>query len=254
MSGPPTPADQSAEIAALRAEVAALRAELGAELGEDVWRLRRLAELGVAQAKINHDLRNLMTSALMVADRLQGSDDARIARSGTMLVTAIEQATALIATTLNFAAEAAPLLSRSRFPLAALIADVAEELRAEHDGFAIANEAPVDLHLEADRALVARAIGHLLRASAKAQARQAVVHVERSGAAVAIVLTDDGRPFRDGVSTAFRPFSGAFRYGSTGLGFVIARDLIEAHGGSILVRTGNGDGRTCIVLHLPTPE
>jgi signal transduction histidine kinase len=250
MSEPIPPQDQAAEIAALRAEVAALRAELG----DDVWRLRRLAELGVAQAKINHDLRNLMTSALMVADRLQGSGDAKVARSGTMLVTAIEQATALIATTLNFAAEAAPLLSRSRFRLAAVIADVAEELRAEHDGFVIENAAPADLHLDADRALFARAMGHLLRSAAKAQARQAVVHVEQADASVAIVLTDDGRPFREGASPAFRPFSGAFRYGSTGLGFVIARDLIEAHGGSIRLRTGSGDGRTCIVLSLPAPR
>jgi signal transduction histidine kinase len=249
VSGPATPEDQAAEIAALRAEVAALRATLG----DDVWRLRRLAELGVAQAKINHDLRNLMTSALMVADRLQGSDDARIARSGTVLVTAIEQATALIATTLNFVAEAAPRPSRSRFRLAALIADIAEELRAEHDGFTIENAAPTDLHLDADRALFARALGHLLRGAAKAQARQAMVHVEEEETSVAIVLTDDGRPFREGVSAAFRPFSGAFRYGSTGLGFVIARDLIEAHGGSILVRTGSADGRTCIVLRLPVP-
>jgi signal transduction histidine kinase len=258
MSEPAHSDDQAAEIAALRAEVAALRAELEADLavklGEDVWRLRRLAELGVAQAKINHDLRNLMTSALMVADRLQGSGDAKIARSGTMLVTAIEQATALIATTLNFTAEAAPLPSRSRFRLAALIADIAEELRAEHDGFAIENAAPADLHLEADRALFARAIGHLLRTAAKAQARQAVVHVEQAETSLAIVLTDDGRPFREDVSAAFRPFSGAFRYGSTGLGFVIARDLIEAHGGSILIRTGSGDGRTCIVLRLPVPD
>jgi signal transduction histidine kinase len=249
MSGPAPVEDQAAEIAALRAEVAALRAEHG----QDLWRLRRLAELGVAQAKINHDLRNLMTSALMVADRLQGSGDAKIARSGSMLVTAIEQATTLIATTLNFAAEAPPLLSRSRFPLAPVIAEVAEELSAEHAGFVIENTAPASLHLDADRALFARAIGHLLRSAAKAQARQAVVHVEEAHTAVAIVLTDDGRPFRDGVSAAFRPFSGAFRYGSTGLGFVIARDLIEAHGGSIMVRTGSGDGRTCIVVRLPAP-
>jgi hypothetical protein len=62
MSEPEAPEDAAAEIAAL-----------SATFGADVWRMRRLAELGVAQAKINHDLRNLMTPALMLADRLQGS-------------------------------------------------------------------------------------------------------------------------------------------------------------------------------------
>lgn len=248
---PPPEDDPPPEIAALRTEVAALPAELG----EDVWRLRRLAELGMSQTKINHDLRNLMTSALMVADRLQGSADPAVSRSGTVLVTAIEQATALIATTLDFAAEAAPLLSPSRFRLAAVIEELAEELRTRHRDFTVENATPWDLHLDADRAQLGRAIGHLLSTAAKAQARRAVVHVEERESTIGIVLTDDGRPFRDGGSAAtFRPFSGAFRYGSTGLGFVIARDLIEAHGGSIAIRTDGGGGRTCIVLTLPVRQ
>ena len=231
------------------AEVAALQAALGA----DVWRLRRLAELGVAQAKINHDLRNLMTSALMVADRLQGSADPKVSRAGGMLVAAIERASALITSTQTFTGEAAPSLARSRFPLAALIAELAEDLRAEHAGLTIENAAPDHLHLDADRTQLARAISHLLRTAAKAEARRVAVHIEPVERAIGIVLTDDGRPFRNAAAAmAFRPFSGAFRYGSSGLGFVIARDVIEAHGGTITVREGAEDReRTCIVLTLP---
>jgi signal transduction histidine kinase len=248
MSTPEAPKDAAAEIAALQVA-----------LGADVWRLRRLAELGMAQAKINHDLRNLLTSALMVADRLQGSADPGVSRAGGMLVGAIERATELIAAAQAFTAEAAPLLARSRFSLAALIAEVAEELRAEHGQVTVENATPEHLHVEADRAEFGRAIGHLLRAAAKAEARWMAVHVELEAGAVCIVLTDDGRPFRNvPAGGAFQPFSGAFRYGSTGLGFVIARDVIAAHGGSITIRTsavrsGNEDeDRTCIVLTLPT--
>ena len=226
--------------------------------GVDAWRLRRLAELGVAQAKINHDLRNLLTSALMVADRLEGSADPKVSRAGTMLVASIERATALITSTQAFTAEAAPVLAPSRFPLAALIAEVAEDLRAGHEQMAIHNETPEHLHLEADRVEFGRAIGHLLRTAAKAEARRVVVHIEPGPSVIGIVLTDNGRPFGDAPkAAAFRPFSGAFRYGSTGLGFVIARDVIEAHGGSITIRTstmGAGredEDRTCIVLTLP---
>jgi signal transduction histidine kinase len=84
------------------------------------------------------------------------------------------------------------------------------------------------------------------------------VHIEPGPAVIGIVLTDDGRPFRNvSAAMAFQPFSGAFRYGSTGLGFVIARDVIEAHGGSIAVRANPArsgaetEDRTCIVLTLP---
>ena len=247
MSEPETPTDAVAELAALQTA-----------LGADAWRLRRLAELGVAQAKINHDLRNMMTSALMVADRLQGSADPKVSRAGGMLVAAIERATALITTTQAFTAEAAPLLARSRFSLAALIAEVAEELQAEHGHLTIENAAPAHLHLDADRVEFSRAIGHLLRSAAKAEARRVAVHVEPGVSFIGIVLTDDGRPFGNVPdASVFRPFSGAFRYGSTGLGFVIARDVMEAHGGSIAIRTSNvrtgteGEDSTCIVLTLP---
>ena len=241
------PEDAAAEIAAL-----------GAALGADVWRLRRLAELGMAQAKINHDLRNLMTSALMVAARLQGSADPKVSRAGGLLVGAIERATTLITTTQACTAEAAPVLARSRFSLAALVAELAEDLRAEHGQMTIENAAPDHLHLMADRAEFGRAIAHLLRTAAKAEARRVAVHVEPGASVIGIVLTDDGRPFRNvPAATAFQPFSGAFRYGSTGLGFVIARDVIEAHGGSITGRTSplqagtEEEDITCIVLTLP---
>jgi signal transduction histidine kinase len=238
----------------LAAEITALWSAFGA----DVWRLRRLAELGVAQAKINHDLRNLMTPALMVADRLQASADPSVSRAGSLLVTAIERATALINTTQAFTEEAAPLLARSRFPLAALIAEWAETLRAEHEQLTIDDATPEDLHLEADRAEFGRAIGHLLRTAAKAEASRVAVHIERQESVIGIVITDDGRPFRNVTAAeAFRPFSGAFRYGSTGLGFVIAREVIEAHGGTITVRTSmvrprpEGQEMTCVVVTLP---
>jgi len=247
MSEPEAPADAAAEIAAL-----------WSALGADIWRLRRLAELGVAQAKINHDLRNLMTPALMVADRLQNSADPQVSRAGGLLVNAIERATALIATTQTFTEEAAPLLARSRFSLAGLIAELAEDLQAEHGDLTVENATPEDFHLEADRAEFSRAIGHLLRTAAKAEARRVAVRVELQPSVIGIVLTDDGRPFRNvPVAAAFQPFSGAFRYGSTGLGFVIARDVIEAHGGSITVRTetvrtgADDEERTCIVVTLP---
>ena len=247
MSEPEAPGEAGSEITALQAA-----------LGADAWRLRRLAELGVAQAKINHDLRNLLTSALMVADRLQEASDPKVGRAGALLVASIEKATALIAATEAFSAEAAPLLARSRFSLAALIAELAEDLQAEHRQVTVENATPEHLHLEADRAAFGRAIGHLLRTAAKAEARRVAVHVEPGTRVIGIVLTDDGRPFINvPAAAAFQPFSGAFRYGSTGLGFVIARDVIEAHGGSITVRTstaraGAGDeDRTCIVLTLP---
>jgi signal transduction histidine kinase len=243
-----TPDLQDRELISLRAEVADLRHALG----DDVWRLRRLAELGVAQAKLNHDLRNVMASALMVADRLETAEDSKVARSGRLIVASLEQATALINTSLDFANDGAPALARAPCPLGPLLDEVVQEVYAQHSSMAVESRMAADVMIEADRGLLLRAFGHLLRTSAKAQAKRMEIMVEALAEKIVIHLSDDGRPFRDEqLANALRPFSGAFRYGSSGLGLVIARELIEAHGGTIAVRHAAGDASTCIEVTLP---
>ncbi|HTI02570.1 MAG TPA: HAMP domain-containing sensor histidine kinase [Acidisoma sp.] len=243
-----SPDPQDRELVSLRAEVADLRHTLG----DDVWRLRRLAELGVAQAKLNHDLRNIMASALMVADRLETSEDSKVARAGRLIVAALEQATALINTSLDFANDGAPALARAPCPLGLLLDEVAQEVHVQHQTMAVEYRMAADVTIEADRALLLRAFGHLLRTAAKAQARRMEIMVEALAEKIVIHLSDDGRPFRDEqLANALRPFSGAFRFGSSGLGLVIARELIEAHGGTISVRHASGEATTCIEVTLP---
>jgi signal transduction histidine kinase len=240
---------QSRELKALRVEVAQLKAALG----EDAFRLRRLAELGTAQAKLNHDLRNVMASALMVADRLSGSDDPKVERSGKMIVAAMEQASALIATTLDFATEKEPVLSFSRFPLAAIIAELAGDIGPQFPQLQIESKLPANLEIEADRALMLRAFGHMLRTAAKAQAKTIVITAEQSPDQLRVILRDDGRPFRDpNIANPMSAFSGAFRYGSSGLGLVIARELIEAHGGRVALLAESSADSTVMEISLPT--
>lgn len=239
---------QSPELLALRTEVAVLRRTLG----EDVWRLRRLAELGVAQAKLNHDLRNIMASALMVSDRLEASEDPKVARSGRLIVSALEQATALINTSLDFAQEGAPRLTRAPCTLSSIIEQAVQDVHVQHQSMAVEYGTATDVTLDADRALLLRAFAHLLRTAAKAQARRMAIMVEVLAERIVIHFSDDGRPFRDEqLADALRPFSGAFRFGSSGLGLVIARELIEAHGGTIGVRHGEGEASTTVEVMLP---
>lgn len=248
MTNDDTPDLQDRELISLRAEVADLRQALG----EDVWRLRRLAELGVAQAKLNHDLRNVMASALMVADRLETSEDSKVARSGRLIVASLEQATALINTSLDFANDEAPTLTRTPCPLGLLLDEVTQEVHAQHPTMAVECQMPADITIEADRALLFRAFGHLLRTAAKAQAKRMEIMVEVLVDKIVVHFGDDGRPFRDEqLANALRPFSGAFRYGSSGLGLVIARELIEAHGGTVAVRYATAEASTCIDVTLP---
>jgi signal transduction histidine kinase len=221
-------------------------------LRDALWRQNRLAELGVSAAKVHHDLRNLMTSAMLVADRLQESEDAAVSRAGARLVSAVERSTAMLQAASDFAGEKRPALTPSRFRLSELVDEIARNLAETHRSLSVENRAPAELEVEADRAHLDRAFGHVLRVAADARAKVAVVEARTEARRVIIFVTDDGTEFAPAMrADAFRAFSGCHRYGSTGLGLVIARDVMLAHGGDIALAPEMPEGSTRIVLTLP---
>ena len=63
----------------------------------------RLAELGAAMSKINHDLRNMLATAQLVSDRLERSDDPRVREVAPIMLGSIDRAVRLCADTLDYA-------------------------------------------------------------------------------------------------------------------------------------------------------
>ncbi|MGH1482710.1 MAG: histidine kinase dimerization/phospho-acceptor domain-containing protein, partial [Geminicoccales bacterium] len=62
----------------------------------------RLAALGSAVSKINHDLRNLLANAMLLSDSLDISQDPKVKRIAPRLVESMERAAKLCSDTLNF--------------------------------------------------------------------------------------------------------------------------------------------------------
>ena len=94
------------EISVAGRELAAMQHELRAAL----WRNARLAALGTVVAKVSHDLRGILTPALLTAERLQLNPDPRVQRAGEMLAQAVDRATDLVRRTLDYAREGPPPL------------------------------------------------------------------------------------------------------------------------------------------------
>ena len=76
------------------------------ELRSALWRNARLAALGTVVAKVSHDLRGILTPALLSAERLQLNSDPRVRRAGEILVQAVERAADLVRRTLDYRAKA----------------------------------------------------------------------------------------------------------------------------------------------------
>jgi signal transduction histidine kinase len=224
------------EIAVAGRELAAMQHDLRTAL----WRNARLAALGTVVAKVSHDLRGILTPALLSAERLQNHPDPRVQRAGGVLAQAVDRATDLVRRTLDYAREGPPPLQFALVALAPLVNEAAETARPLRSALRIENGIDPAVQVRADRIELFRVLANLLRNAAEAGARKVRISTTNAGVTVAVEIADDGPGLPEPVrAELFHPFAGSTRRDGTGLGLAIARDLMVAHGGSIeLVETG----------------
>lgn len=220
------------EISGAARELKAMQDEMRAAL----WRNARLAAVGTSVAKISHDLRNILSSALLVVDRLESINDPTVQRASRTLVSAVERATQLVSRTVDFAREGPPPVVRSAVMLHDLVEEAALVVAPVSGGVAIHNEAPETLILSLDRGQIYRVLVNLMRNAAEAGCKTITVTTESRGGVTRMRVADDGPglPLRV-QDRLFQPFTSSGRYGGTGLGLAIARDLIRAHGGDLVL-------------------
>ena len=217
----------------------------------------RLAQLGAAVAKVSHDLRNILASAQLFADRIETSADPAMRRLAPKLVGSISRAVALCETTLAFGKAEEPPPMLNRIAVADVVRDVIEGERLAAGGeVTLTNDVPQGLVLRADADQLYRVLANLVR-----NARQAIESARRPGEVrvsaaeteaewtITVEDTGPGLPAK-AQEHLFAPFSGGARKGGTGLGLAIAAELVRGHGGRLaLARTGP-EG-TAFVIRLP---
>ncbi len=204
----------------------------------------RLASVGLAVSKINHDLRNLLASAQLVSDQLSSLPDPKVQRFAPKLMRALERAIAFCQSTLSYGRVQEPPPDRRMIELEALIEDVRETLGLMADsriGWIAAIER--EIMVDADHDQLLRVLLNLARNAMQAlEGRspndpvrdQIRITGRREGAVVVIEVSDTG----PGLSAKarehlFEAFSGSTRTGGAGLGLAIAAELVRAHGGEL---------------------
>ncbi|MGD9918789.1 MAG: sensor histidine kinase [Paenirhodobacter sp.] len=246
-----------ARIEELRVAEEAL-ASMQRQLTAALKQKERLAQLGQAVAKISHDLRNILTTAQLFADRMEGSKDPGVQRAAPKLMNSIGRAVNLCETTLAFGKAEEPPPTLSRFMLSGLVTEVLESEQPPADAAQIdfVTDVPPNLVIRADREQLYRVLSNLVR-----NARQAIEATgapgtieigageEPGGNWIRVQDTGPGLPER-AREHLFQPFSGGVKKGGTGLGLAISAELIRGHGGRLeLVRTD--ETGTEFRLHLP---
>ena len=212
----------------------------------------RLAALGTAVSKVNHDLRNMLSTALIVSDRIAETGSPEIRKMAPALVNAIERATKLCTGTLAYTREGAPPLTLVRFPLSPLIDEIEAALPTRDDHRVTIEDESHGATIGADRDQLYRLLLNLTRNAAESGAEHIWIRAMAGPVrGIAIEIEDDGPGLppkaRDNL---FKPFAGSARPGGTGLGLAIGREIARAHGGELVLVDSAGSG-TKFRLTLP---
>lgn len=213
----------------------------------------RLAALGAGMAKINHDLRNTLATAVLVSDRLKLIEDPEVKRVTPRLMRAIDRAIELCSQTLNYASDDSLTIRHTRFDVFGLIDEVRMALEPSAGDEAIAWRIDVDKASElwADRRQMNRAIHNLCANAIQAGATELTISLTRDEKDNHITIADNGPGLPEkSKENLFKPFAGSSRKGGTGLGLVIVRDVVSAHGGNVVLEH-TGETGTRFKISIP---
>lgn len=234
------PSQRGDEIGVVERELSDMQRDLVSMLHQK----SRLAALGLAVSKINHDLRNLLASSQLLSDQLASVPDPRVQRFAPKLMRSLERAIAFCQSTLSYgrAQEAAP--DRRMIPIEPVVAEVRESAGLAADAsIAWINAIERGLAIDADPDQLFRVLLNLVRNAAQAlesrpkgdvASLQIRITGRREGSVAIIEVSDTGPgvPAR-AREHLFEAFQTSGRPGGSGLGLAIAAELVRAHGGDI---------------------
>jgi signal transduction histidine kinase len=240
------PSARTDEIGFAERELATMQTELASMLHQK----SRLATLGLAVSKINHDLRNLLGSAQLISDRMSSLSDPEVQRFAPKLMRALERAIAFCQSTLSYGRLQEPPPERKPILLQPLVEEVHETLGLGPDA-SIRWISAVErgLMVEADYDQLFRILVNLSRNAVQALESRATccdpgrdqirITGRREGAVVVVEVSDTGPGFSEKARAhLFEAFQGSTRTGGAGLGLAIAAELVRAHGGDIRLVEG----------------
>lgn len=232
------PSSRQDEVGVAERELAHMQTELANLLQQR----SRLAALGLAVSKINHDLRNLLANTQLLSDRMATATDPTVQRFAPKLIASLDRAIKFCNDTLRYGRAEEPAPRRTLVALRPLLEEVSDGLGLDTSSRVRASiEVADDLRIDCDRDQLYRVLSNLMRNAKQAIEGQHTgsmgtieIAARREGQLVRLVVRDDGPGMpQKARAHLYQAFQGSVRKGGTGLGLAIARELIVAHGGEL---------------------
>jgi signal transduction histidine kinase len=252
-----TPSQRNDEIGMAERELHSMQTLLQSSLNQKA----HLAALGLAASKVSHDLRNMLTSAQLISDRMADVKDPTVQRFAPKLITSLDRAINFLNQTIRFGRAQEPPPNRDQLRLHDIVAEVIEQADLQAD----AQPGPkvkfnVDVAssviIDADKEQLTRILTNLVRNGVKVLQQNGFdrdpsisLSASRKEQACEILIADNGPGVPQAIrDKLFQPFQSADAQGGTGLGLAISAELVAAHGGEINVVSTGPEGTVFRIL------
>lgn len=220
----------------------------------------RLAAMGTATARILHQVKNpiqtVMLHAEMLRDRSMMEEPDTRDEVGEALVDEGERLSALLTELSMFASGAARRVSLEPLELDELVREAvaAEAEAAEADGIRLHAPSLTEVVVAADPYFLRQALDNLLRNAREALAEweaarepEVRVSLEVGGGDTVLRIEDNGPGIpAERKASILEPFVTTKGKGM-GLGLAVTKEIVEAHGGTLVLRDAAGGGTVAVV-------
>lgn len=218
--------------------------------------LNRLSALGILSASIAHEIRNQLTSVVSSAEMIRFTEDGESKEEyAGVVVQQIERINKTVSSMLNFAK------GQKTSPEPHTLHQIVEEAigltrpQIMTEDVIVTTDVPESLPMIfVDRPQICQVIVNLIINATQAVSKHGriEIHATLEGQQVSLQISDNGSGISDDMQkTIFEPFITTKKEsGGIGLGLYICKDIIEAHGGHILIHSQPGQG-TRFTIQLP---
>ena len=207
---------------------------------------QHLAALGGAVTKINHDLKGLLSTALIAGESLHKANSLKKRSKAKLFEAALERAIALCEQLLVYVREDKKPVFLTRVNLENLLHSLGADLQLHAKGILkVTTRLSPTLPVQGDADNLYRALRNLGQNAIEAHAQNLRITLTGDKKNAHIDIADDG----PGLSTQakqslFKPFAPSSKIGGSGLGLSIAQELIKQHNGSLTLAQSNAQGTT----------
>ncbi len=223
-----------ADDGSIIAEARLALSKLQHEVEREMIQREKLAAVGREIGKINHDMRNALSSFMLLSDNLTNSKDEQVREIAPLMIASIERAVMFCNRTMEF------VKPQGSFEPSMVTMDSVMEEVSGSSGIAVEYNGPSKMCL--DEHQFYRLLKNLVVNAADAGADRISVNSWQTGKHVVLDITDNG----PGISAKIRqklftPFHSGTS-GGAGLGLSIAREIALNHGGDLRLNSTGLEG------------